>query len=120
MTFSTHKKQWKLFLDDERFPDQYFDDLGSWTLCRNYTDAKWHVEKFGIPTDMSLDHDLGMDFSGMDFVKWLCDHVMEHDLGSDFAKIKYQVHSMNPVGRQNMQSYLDNFKKDWIEYERLD
>lgn len=102
-----------LFLDDERYPvPPWVPDLSlDWRIVRNFDDAVWHVRTFGLPTHMSLDHDLGANArTGMDFVKWLCDHIIDNDLKPDFD---YAIHSRNPIGAQNMDSYLQNFKRNY-------
>ena len=45
--------------------------------------------------------------TGFHCAKWLVDYCLDNDLRLP----PFQVHSANPVGRQNIQSYLDNAKK---------
>lgn len=102
-------RRWKLFLDDERYPIfEGIQDL--FQIARNFDDAVWMVENYGIPYHMSLDHDLGSpgNRTGMDFVKWFAEYVLENelDLPPDFT---YYVHSQNPVGADNMRAYLEQF-----------
>lgn len=100
---------WKLWLDDERYPP--IDDI-TWKIARNYSDARWYIETYGLPSVISFDHDLGDNkLTGMDFTKWLCNHIMDNDIA--YNGMKYYVHSMNPVGAQNIQSYMDNFTKHY-------
>src|SRR5690606_30197835 len=101
---------WKLYLDDERFPPK---DDPSWKIARNYFDAVFYIRNYGIPKVMSFDHDLGGDNpTGMDFVKWFCNHVLDNHVAKP-EKFEYYIHSMNPSGRENMQCYMDQFSKDY-------
>lgn len=102
---------WRLFLDDERFPPIGWDDH-QWKLARNVDDAMWYIKNFGMPRDMSLDHDLGYGkLTGMDFCKIFVGYIMDNDvkLPQDFS---YYVHSQNPVGRDNMNAYLTQALKE--------
>ena len=109
---------WFLWLDDERYPPECLSHptpriAPEWRIARNVADAKWMVERLGIPIYMSLDHDLGdRKFTGMDFVRWLCDHIMENNIRVPEG-FSYRIHSMNPVGAENMERYLKNFFEDW-------
>ena len=48
-----------------------------------------------------------MEKTGFDCAKWLVDWCLENSLKlPDFV-----VHSANPIGKQNIQSYLYNAKK---------
>ena len=121
---------YNLFLDDERFPqtavtlvtekvDMYKDDR-DWVIVRNYDEFVDTILKNGLPDMISFDHDLAdikydngvMSFSyrektGFDTAKWLVDYCMNNDVKLP----NYQVHSANPVGKENIEKYLENFKK---------
>lgn len=57
---------------------------------------------------MYLDHDLGASkLSGMDFCKMLCAYILDN--GGLNQPIPFLVHSQNPAGKLNMESYLNNF-----------
>jgi len=100
---------WWLFLDDERYPAS--KDI-TCHIARNVDDALWMVKTYGLPSSMSLDHDLGYGKqSGMDFIIQLCN--MAIDDGLDLSKCVIQVHSMNPVGANNMKAYLASFLKEY-------
>ena len=52
---------WTLFLDDIRFPADVRYNYGPYknvVICRSMDDAVWCVEKYGLPTMISFDHDL--------------------------------------------------------------
>lgn len=94
---------YNLFLDDERYPVDKND-----LIARNVDDAMWYIRTRGLPIFMSLDHDLGYGkMTGMDFVKILCAYIQDNDL--DISNTTYYIHSQNPVGAKNMQTYLDQF-----------
>ena len=97
--------EWKLFLDDKRIPLE-----SDWIIVRSVAEAQSLITAFGMPTYISFDHDLGVGPSGFDFAKWLCDQHLndEHHFPHNFD---FYVHSMNPVGRENIDQYLRNFLK---------
>jgi len=114
---------WKLFLDDIRFPADVRYDYGPYrdiVICRSMDDAVWCVEQYGLPQFISFDHDLADihyeqgdgEKTGFTFAKWLCDYVMDNDLQipEDFG---FLVHSMNPVGAENIRCYMNNLLKHW-------
>ena len=124
---------YNLFLDDYRTPSNvvgYAHTIGlradlyikhKWDIAIDYNHFVEIIEAKGLPVIVSLDHDLADchyvgDFSdpnektGMDCAKWLIDYCVDNNKQLP----EYYVHSMNPVGRKNIQSLLDNYKK----YER--
>ena len=94
----------KIWLDDIRTPpapEEYY-----W--CTSVNDTKYYIqecEKRGTKiTELDLDHDLG-DYAkdGGDAIKlilWLIETER-------FYPIK--LHTMNPVGRENMQALIDRY-----------
>lgn len=48
-----------------------------------------------------FDHDLGQDETGYDLAKWI--------VANEIKLAAYEVHSMNPVGRQNIVQLLDHY-----------
>ena len=124
---------YKLFLDDYRLPidvyrytkmNIYLNE--DWVVVRSYDDFINYIIKNGIPEIISFDHDLGdehygnqqigdtIDYSlydektGYDCAKWLIDYIITNDLNSP---IDIYVHSMNPVGRENIFMLFKNFYK---------
>ena len=97
----------KLFLDDLREP---FDN--EYIVVRTAQEAVDLVLEKGCPSFISFDHDLGEKDgnllpTGYDFAKWLVNADMEKNIiMEDFA---FQVHSANPVGKKNIESYLNNY-----------
>jgi hypothetical protein len=116
-------KYWSLFLDDIRFPEDvkfFYGPYENLRICRSMDDAVWAVKRYGLPTFISFDHDLADEHYGKDtgektgytFAKWFCDHVMDNDLNLPVG-FGYHVHSMNPVGAENIRKYMENFLKNW-------
>lgn len=128
---------WVLFLDDERNPDTVTwaefprDELTF--IVRNYEAFVKQVTISGLPMFVCFDHDLadqhyeamlreankdpvsllngiadyGPIKTGYDCAKWLVEYCEKNN--KKFPK--YVVHSMNPVGRERIISYIENSKK---------
>lgn len=93
---------YKLYLDDIRNPIS--DD---WIICRSSSEALDYITNHGQPTFISFDHDLGGDDTSMVFLKALSTMV-------DEPTFDYIVHSANPIGAQNIISYLESWKRSLI------
>lgn len=98
-----------IFLDDIRVPRKK-PPHGFWVVLRSVRDAQEYVLEYGCPTYISFDHDLGPipEDTGYDFAKWLCDLDMDAP-GFIPQGFEFFVHSANPVGAANIQTYLDNY-----------
>ena len=120
---------YNLFLDDIRIPthvtwvdipkDQHY------SLVRNYQEFVDLITLRGLPKFVCYDHDLsdchygdglndrGIDYdkyqekTGYDCAKWLVDYCMKNGVKHP----PYVVHSMNPVGKQNIISYVESYNK---------
>jgi hypothetical protein len=126
---------YNLFLDDIRIPtnvtwvdipkDQHY------SLVRNYQEFVDLITLRGLPKFVCYDHDLsdihyghglinrndlnGDDIpydsytekTGYDCAKWLVDYCMKNGVKHP----PYVVHSMNPVGKQNIISYVESYNK---------
>ena len=126
----------KLFLDDVRNPIDcvsYIKDniyIEDWDIVRNYNEFINYITENGIPDLISFDHDLADEHyhpsmfnndntiyndrrehfkekTGYDCAKWLCDYCSENGLPLP----TYLVHSMNPVGRDNILGVLKTFER---------
>lgn len=132
-------KKTLLWLDDYRDPfDEEIDWMIFSPIGRDVT-IKWvksynsfieYIERNGLPDGICFDHDLGLPIqlehrskgaskresrrlaretekTGYDCAKWLCDYcdTVEEPLPM------YAVQSANLVGKQNIISYLENYKK---------
>lgn len=100
-------QEYNLYLDDERTPKTNKD----WVVVRTPSEFKQTIEKMGIPCLISLDHDLGVEESGYDCLKWLVDKCIEHDINP--AKVDIHAHTANPVGRVNIEKYVESWKKHY-------
>lgn len=96
-------KTWNLYLDDVR--DCPFVD-GNWLVARSSQEALDLYLVEGMPAFMSLDHDLGGEDTTMQFLRMLEAHSSEDDRIPE-----YVVHSSNPVGKMNIVSFMESWKK---------
>jgi len=124
-------KTYKLFLDDIRDPKEAFSYTGfqdflkdDWKIVRNYDQfigfigRNWEYHK-AFPSIIAFDHDLADEHygapstaifkekTGMDCAKWLVDFCIDNEL----ALPSWISHSMNPAGRDNINLFLQNFKR---------
>lgn len=100
-----------------------------WQVVRNYDQFVNHITFHGLENyeAISLDHDLGEDEarekvangiskrkarsekkytkSGYDCAKWL----VEHSMNTKLYLPQIYVHSANPVGADNICSYINNY-----------
>jgi len=120
-----------LFLDDERWPkDVTWVRLPSvpWQVVRSYAAFVEIVEARGIPATVSFDHDLAQEHyrpsmlnpdrhysnyytdgtfkekTGRCAAKWLVEKCLDEGLPIP----PYTVHSMNPIGVENIVSIMEN------------
>lgn len=109
---------YKLFCDDERNPVHCVAFLGikdpiyfenEWVICRNYVSFCNTIKKMGLPEFVSFDHDLGEGEDGVDCAKFLVDYCMDNKLKLP----PFRIHSQNPVGSDNILSYLKLAEK-WL------
>lgn len=131
------KKRYYLFLDDVRMPKSVTWvnlPLVPWEIVRNYDQFVSKIQSQGLPIFISFDHDLGLDHyneamysddpedynilyktfsdkTGYHCAQW----VVEYCISNNLTFPDYVCHSMNPVGKRNIESYIENFRKS---YER--
>lgn len=129
---------YNLFLDDERQPLTVFNMTGNriyldekWSVARNYDSfcflLKANHFHGNIPKIISLDHDLADEHykhgsksgfkefhysevtekTGLHCAKFMCDYFFENKIA--FPEIL--VHSMNPIGKENIIGYINSFKQ---------
>lgn len=119
---------YNLFLDDIR-ESKCLGDTRTWEVVRSYQAFVDKITKDGLPRFISFDHDLADgqypksyadQFKPIDYnePKWkentgyhCAKFVIRYceERGLEFPN--YQVHSMNPVGRQNIISLIESYKK---------
>ena len=92
----------KLYLDDIRKPK-----TKSWDIVRSYDEFVKYISENGVPDEISFDHDLGEldNKTGYDCAKWLCDYCWTNGVPMPL----WNVHSANPVGRENITNLLTRF-----------
>lgn len=99
----------KLYLDDFRTPDN-----DEFIIVRSYQDAVEFVCKNGIPNYISFEYYLGYDNEGIAlpsgylFAKWL----VEMDIEGVYCfpkEFNFKVHSSNLIGRNKINSLLNNY-----------
>lgn len=121
-----------LYLDDCRIPMDIIPGYRPWSVVTNYKEFVKHITKHGLPDYISFDHDLAdehtTDFTiqtategccvpnydsytektGLDCAKWL---VEEYCQKKNLPLPLCSVHSQNPIGAKNIQSYLNGYSK---------
>lgn len=97
------KANYKLYLDDERFPKT----PGPWVIVRSYDEFVKTIEEKGLPAELSFDNDLGENVpEGYDCLKWLV-----YDKQLDLRSVIINVHSANPVARENIYGLINSWNK---------
>jgi hypothetical protein len=112
-----------LFLDDIRHPYDVYEYTHQiiflqekWEVVRNYNEFVEWITKNGLPDFISFDHDLAdihhtqnaeihNEKTGHECAKWLVDYCLDNNLECP----KFYCHSMNPVGRNKINSLLSQF-----------
>lgn len=95
-----------IWLDDERpMPALLPFDWGYRIHAKTYLEALHYLQYYCKSGEycvyMDFDHDLGEGKSGYDVAKWIVENNIQN--------IWYRVHSMNPVGRANIEQLLDHY-----------
>lgn len=115
-----------IFLDDER----NFEDV-TWVnypqfdkviTLRQYHEFENYIDNLVIKGSkleglyFSFDHDLGLEdaewcqeMTGHDCAWYLVELMSE--VGTNPNTVNYFVHSMNPIGKKNIEGLLDNYKE---------
>lgn len=98
-------RQVYIFVDDERrFDNSNLQEDVLLFICRTYSSAievlRWCRDN-GCKPLLDLDHDLGEAKTGYD----ICKFIVEEKIPLN----GYILHTMNPVGRQNMEQLLSHY-----------
>ena len=108
----------KLYLDDIRNPHQSYPYDPNWFVVRNYTEFVSAIElQFSNLEIISFDNDLadfdseGNEMTGYNCLKWFCGYVLDNNL--DISNLRLKFHTANPVGKENMSSYWNNFRENY-------
>jgi hypothetical protein len=100
--------RWFLFLDDVRMPAEVIGthaNLNDFTIARSSKEAIALVKERGLPLGMYLDHDLGGEDTTMIFLKEMVSLFPEGPCPA------YLIHSGNPVGKKNIDSFLLSWER---------
>lgn len=93
---------YSMYLDDVRLKPSEFD-----IHCESYKSAVQYIQQFGLPHLISFDHDLGTIESGFTLAKFIVEYCIDNNKRLPL----YLIHSANPVGAENIKSYMDNFSE---------
>lgn len=141
MQTTEDKLKTALYLDDMRTPKKTIPGYYPWIIVRSYAEFTNYILRNPMPDLISFDHDLGTEHytdyqkqfmrmgwqspdynsyqekTGFDCAKFLCSHYQDmimHLKEEEKHSVifpKCSVHSSNPVGALNIQSYINGFKK---------
>jgi hypothetical protein len=110
---------YNLWLDDKRLPENvtWIElPLVEWIIAKNYTQFVQIIQKQGLPLFVSFDHDLGdcdsnhqynFGLTGLDCAKWLVNYCFSKNINVP----TYYIHSLNPVGAENILGLLKSYQK---------
>lgn len=134
-----------LFLDDERLPRAVtwveLPVLGPWTVVRSYDAFISIIASRGLPLAIAFDHDLGIEHlveeewpeawklskeagtHGIPYDQfktktwyhcalWLIDYCLDREIKTLPIWV---VHSMNPIGKANIEELLRGFENAQVE-----
>ena len=105
-SFIVEARKYKLFIDDEREPAKIKFDY----IARDYKETMKIFDKYGSPSYISFDHDLGeKSKTGFDVAKNMVERDLDKKGGWIPKNFTYDVHSANPVGKKNISGLLDNY-----------
>lgn len=104
-----------LWLDDARDPaDNRWADLvqrpdnSILVWVKSFEEFVWWIEANGLPDHICFDHDINSDtFNGVDAAKYLTGYCLSKDLPLP----SYSIQSANTIGRENIKSVLESFKR---------
>ena len=97
----------KLWVDDLRPKPIDYD-----TTAATVDDAI-NILRTGEVTDISLDHDLGEGGEAYAIARW----IEQAAYNKEIPRLKWAIHTDNPVGRKNMEMALRNADKYWDDQE---
>lgn len=105
------KMTYRLWIDDQSFdpetPERHPPE--GWKAAVSSAEAIAIIEEFGPPEFIDWDHDLGVLADGSPDTAMI---VINHLTNNYYdAEIDYEVHSKNPIGRLNIISKMDSWKR---------
>lgn len=111
MTKRAHRH--KLWLDDCRTPPSE-----EWHWCKTADEAMDYLAGFYV-SEVSLDHDLGSDFDPVPAktgYEVAC-YIEAEARAGRLPRLKWRVHSANPVGLERMMAVLGNANRAWNTHD---
>lgn len=94
-----------IYVDDIRKCPNYIEESFVTFTCRTYAAAieviNYCTSFKDVEVYLDLDHDLGEEKSGYD----ICKYIVENKI----PITGYAIHSMNPVGRWNMNQLMGHY-----------
>ncbi len=79
---------------------------------KNYTEFVRYINDIGIPDAISFDHDLGEFINGEEKTGYNCvQYLVDYCIDNNIEFPEYNIHSANPVGKDNMKFLIENYKK---------
>ena len=123
--------KYNIFLDDVRVPtDVTWADVPidqHYSVVRNYNEFTNLIMLRGLPKFVCYDHDLAdshyryglkhdiipyseyKERTGYDCAKWLVAYCADKNIKHP----PYVVHSLNPIGKKNIESYIESYNKSF-------
>ena len=92
----------RIYLDDERTPKS-----NRFIVVRTYDEFCKLIDTLEKITEVSFDHDLGTEKTGMDCLKYMVELDMDNNILSE--DLIWNAHTANPCGRDNMDSYINSY-----------
>lgn len=109
-----------LWLDDIRNPftgdwlmeyvPKFAYGKGEVIWVKNYNEFVDWINTNGLPDIIAFDHDLAENKSGYDCAKWLVEYCLDNKLKLP----NWIIQSANPVGKENIESLLNNYHKFYL------
>lgn len=116
-----------IFLDDERNPEDVFwinypKNITDIYIVRTYKEfvkaVNEYLHKDSIEDILfSFDHDIqdfnsdGYENTGKTCAIYLVEYMLNNpELDEVKDKLSFIIHSQNPIGKQNIESYINNYK----------
>lgn len=103
-----------LWIDDIRDPVNYINKNNEFEIIwiKSFSEFKNYINNKEFPFMIDFDHDLGInenniEENGYDCAKFLIDYCIDNNKSLP----KFKIHSMNPVGKEKINSLLTNFLK---------
>ena len=102
-----------LWLDDLRDPKDFIKNYNSYSVIwiKDYSRFIEFVNEGHLPDIVDFDHDLGEGKSGYECAKYLVNWCIDNNVRLP----EIVIHSSNPVGRGNIESLVNSYKKVYCQ-----